>query len=626
MKLLLITPPMTQVNTPYPATAFLTGFLRKHGYQVSQWDASLAIFLALFSVEGLEQIYAFLFERFSDENGHWFLNIYERYLETIEGVVRFLQGKDPTLATRIANRRWLPEGPRFSVLEEEQLNWAFGSVGIQDRAKFIASLYIDDLVDVIREIDPLFGLSRYADKLAESQYCFSPLKNILEGDLGLIDAFIEEHTEVLIAHFKPEVVLFTIPFPGNVYGCLRMASWIQKEHPNMPIIAGGGYVNTELRFLTDPRFFDYVDYLVFDDGEGPLLRLLDYLAGNKAKTDLMRTKIRENNVVVYYHDASAKEIPFSETGTPTYDGLVLDSYLSLLELPNPMHRMWSDGRWNKVMLAHGCYWGKCAFCDVSLDYISRYDPAGAEVVVDRMLALIEETGNSGFHFVDEAAPPQRLRQLSQQLLARGITTSWWGNIRFERTFTPALAQLMADAGCVAVTGGLEVASDRLLKLMQKGVNIEQVAKVTHAFAESGIMVHAYLMYGFPTQTIQETVDSLEIVRQLFVEGCIQSCFWHRLSVTIHNSIAQDPAKFRVKTEDPRLKSSSEAIFAINDLVFREDPVLHDKNDLLGEGLKKAVYNYMHGIELDMEVHHWFSIDVPTTTHSPTRIHDILYNM
>src|SRR6185312_5774405 len=142
-------------------------------------------------------------------------------------------------------------------------------------------------------------------------------------------------------------------------------------------------------------------------------------------------------------------------------------------------------------------------------YIARYDLAAADLLVDRVEALCAETGQTGFHFVDEAAPPAGLRALAERLLARRVVISWWGNIRFEKTFTPKLTELLARAGCVAVSGGLEVASDRLLDRMKKGVTVAQVARVTRALTDAGIMVHAYLMYGFPTETEQETVDALE---------------------------------------------------------------------------------------------------------------------
>jgi hypothetical protein len=266
---------------------------------------------------------------------------------------------------------------------------------------------------------------------------------------------------------------------------------------------------------------------------------------------------------------------------------------------NPMHRLWSDGRWNKLTIAHGCYWKQCTFCDVSLDYIARYDRAPADLLVDRIEALIAETGQTGFHFVDEAAPPAALRALSERLLERDVVITWWGNVRFEKSFTPELAQLLARAGCVAVSGGLEVASDRLLALMKKGVTVEQVARVTRALTDAGIMVHAYLMYGFPTETAQDTIDALERVRQLFAEGCLQSAFWHRFTATAHSPIGKQPELFGIQLRKPPAIS-----FAKNDVAF-DDPTGCD-HDAFADGLRKAVYNYMHGLGLDADPRSWFA--------------------
>jgi Radical SAM superfamily len=316
----------------------------------------------------------------------------------------------------------------------------------------------------------------------------------------------------------------------------------------------------------------------------------------------VRTFLRSDGEVRYVNFAEP-DVPFEDTGTPTWAGLPLDKYLSLLDLLNPMHRLWSDGRWNKLTVAHGCYWKKCSFCDVSLDYISRYDAASAETLVDRIEAIVAETGQTGFHFVDEAAPPKSLKALAAELGRRRVAITWWGNIRFEKSFTPALCRQLADSGCIAISGGLEVASDRLLALMKKGVSVAQVARVTRAFSDAGILVHAYLMYGFPTQTVQDTVDALEYVRQLFAAGCIQSGFWHRFACTVHSPVGRDPAAYGVT-----LQPLPAVSFAKNDIGFI-DPTGTD-HDALGVGLKKALYNYMHGIGLEADVRHWFDGPVP----------------
>ncbi|HEY0707894.1 MAG TPA: radical SAM protein [Polyangia bacterium] len=623
MRVLLLTPPMIQINTPYPATAYLTGFLRRHGaplgIEVRQADPALMLFLRLFSRQGISEIAEILRERKRVQRrgapppppsiAH-FLAHTQAYVETVDAVVRFLQGNDPSLALRIRSRVFFPEGPRFAPLQDpdvaaEVLGPSFGTLGTQDEAKYLASLYIDDLADVIRDgIDTRFELSRYAERLAASAASFDPLRTALSEPPTLVDLRLEEITGALIEEHAPDVVGLSLPFPGNVYAGFRMAQTIKAiktGHSGKPpvVVMGGGYVNTELRDLTDPRVFDHVDYLTLDDGERPLLSLLEHLQSG-GQRPLFRTMVRSEGQVVLKSDPAQHDIPHGATGAPTYDGLPLARYVSLLELPNPMHRLWSDGRWNKLTVAHGCYWKKCTFCDISLDYIGRYEMAPADELVDRIEALVRETGQTGFHFVDEAAPPAALRALAERLIAREVVITWWGNIRFEKTFTPELTQLLARSGCIAVTGGLEAASDRLLDLMDKGVSVAQVARVTRAFSEAGIMVHAYLMYGFPSETEQETIDALERVRQLFEAGCIQSAFWHRFTATAHSPIGLAPQRFGI-----RIGPAPEAgpRFARNDLSFT-DPVGTD-HDYLGEGLRKAIYNYMHGLGLDQDVRSWF---------------------
>lgn len=629
MRILLVTPPMTQVNTPYPATAYLTGFLRSRGYETYQADPALELVLKLLSPAGLSEISQELKRKFPTPNlptpksVRHFLKFEEDYLTTIESVIRFLQNQDPTLAYRIVTHNYLPEGPRFKSLEElnffgdDGLQWAFGSLGLQDRAKHLASLYIDDLADMIRDgIDSRFEFSRYGEKLAASAASFEPMEEALRAKPTLVDRSLDELAEKYISHWAPDVLALTVPFPGNLYGALRIGKKFKELSPTTKIILGGGYVNTELRQLSEVKIFDYVDFITLDDGERPILTLLENLSQSHTLPKYLRTFLKEKDKVVFKNDPSLHDIPFIEAGIPTYDGLPLDRYLSLCELLNPMHRLWSDGRWNKLTLAHGCYWKKCSFCDTSLDYIGRYEPAGAKLLVDRIEQLVRETGQTGFHFVDEAAPPKTLAALAQELIRRKLNISWWTNIRFEKTFNLELTQLMAQSGCIAVSGGLEVASNRLLALMKKGVTVEQVAQVTHHFSQSGIMVHAYLMYGFPSQTLQETIDSLERVRQLFQQGCIQSAFWHRFSATIHSPVGKNPEDYGI------ILTSQSSNFANNDLSFK-DPQGEDPSSL-APGLKKAVYNYMHGLGVDEDIKQWFEFKIPKPKVASTLIQQAIH--
>ena len=617
-RVLSVIPPMTQLNTPYPSTAYLTGFLRSRGVEAVQEDLALSLVLDLLSKESLQRLaraaQALPVSR-QTPSIRSFLAQQARYFQTVAPVLAFLQGCDATLAHRVVSRQFLPEGPRFAALDVyvdeeggDPLGWAFGALGQADRAKHLATLYLNDLADVLRDaVDPRFEFVRYAESLAASQPSFEPLAQALAAPRTLVDEALHRLTLAAWARHQPDLVVLSVPFPGTVYAALRIAQSLKQHAPQTRIVLGGGFVNTELRELQEPRLFDFVDYVTLDAGERPLLSLIEHLKGQRSVQRLVRTFLRDHETgAVRFINMMEPDIAFAEVGTPTWDGLPLSKYLSLLDMLNPMHRLWSDGRWNKLTVAHGCYWKKCSFCDVSLDYISRYEGASAAVLVDRVQAIVNETGQTGFHFVDEAAPPKALKALAQELIARETTISWWGNIRFEKTFTPELCQLLADSGCIAVSGGLEVASDRLLDLMKKGVSVDQVARVTRSFSEAGILVHAYLMYGFPTQTVQDTVDSLELVRQLFVNGCIQSGFFHRFVCTVHSPVGMQPQAYGVT-----LQPLPEGRFAKNDIAF-VDPTGVD-HDALGVGLKKAIYNFMHGIGLEEDVRSWFDFKVPKTT-------------
>ena len=607
---LSVIPPMTQLNTPYPSTAYLTGFLRSRGVAATQEDLALKLVLNLFTPHGMAQIRDKALSLPAAKRSasvNFFLDFFERYENTIAPTIAFLQGKDSTLSHRIAGRGFLPEGPRFTALDAyddgesaDPLAWAFGALGQQDRARHLATLYSNDLADVLRDaVDSRFEFVRYGESLAGSQATFEPLADALAAPLTLMDETLQALTLKAIEQHQPSLVLLSVPFPGAVYAAFRIAQCIKQYHPHIHIALGGGFVNTELRELTEPRVFDYVDFVTLDSGERPLLALLEHLQGQRAAGRLVRTFVRKPDTgTVQVMNWSEPDVPFEEVGTATWDGLPLNDYLSLLDMLNPMHRLWSDGRWNKLTVAHGCYWKKCSFCDVSLDYIARYETASAALLVDRIEQIVKETGQTGFHFVDEAAPPKALKALAEELIRRKVHISWWGNIRFEKTFTPELAELLAESGCIAMSGGLEVASDRLLKLMKKGVSVEQVAQVTKGFSEAGILVHAYLMYGFPTQTVQDTVDALEYVRQLFENGCIQSGFFHRFACTVHSPVGLNPAEYGIE-----LMPLPPVTFGKNDIGFI-DPTGVD-HDLLGLGLKKAIYNFMHGIGLEEDVRTWF---------------------
>lgn len=607
--ILLITPPFTQLNTPYPATAYLKGFLNTKGITAFQMDLGIEVILELFSKKGLTDIFEHANNlQLIDSNLERIYSLQTDYISTIDAIIEFLQGKNQTLARQICSGNFLPEASRFEQLDD--MEWAFGSMGMQDKAKHLATLYLEDLSDFIKEcIDENFGFSRYAERLGRSANSFDEMYSHLQNELTYIDKISLSILESRLNQVQPKLVLISVPFPGNLYSAFRCAQYIKNHFPNTKISLGGGFPNTELRDLKDKRVFEFFDFITLDDGELPVELLHHNIClsdeGRISVPEFKRTFVLENDEVVYKNNTTKSDYKQSQVGTPDYSDLLLHNYISVIEIANPMHSLWSDGRWNKLTMAHGCYWGKCTFCDISLDYIKVYEPIHATILVDRMEELIAQTGENGFHFVDEAAPPALMKEVALEIIRRKLTVTWWTNIRFEKSFTSDLCFLLKASGCIAVSGGLEVASDRLLDLIKKGVTVAQVAQVTRNFTECGIMVHAYLMYGYPTQTVQETVDSLEMVRQLFEVGVLQSGFWHQFAMTAHSPVGMFPEEFGVIPE------MNEVTFANNDIQFKDKTgINHDKFSF---GLKKSLFNFMHGIGFDYELQEWFDFKIPNTT-------------
>ena len=543
MRILLITPPLTQLNTPYPATAYLKGFYAGQGNEVRQVDLGIEVVDRVLSATFLSSI-----------------GLSEQ-ARLIEPVKRFLRGQDDTLGPRIANRSLLPEGKRFEQLDEDNLEWSFGISGTTDKAMHLATLFIEDIADYIREnIDQHFDLVRYAEYLSNDAPTFDPLYDELQNEPSAIDAIMLQLMEAIVNDFHPDKVCLTVPFPGCLYGALRCGQWL-KANTQATIEIGGGFPNTEWRQLSDRRIYEFC------------------------------------------HEVKIDGCKDADSYCPDFSDLPLDKYLSLTEMTNPMHRLWSQGRWNKMVMAHGCYWHRCAFCDTSLDYIGNYHSPKASTVVDHMEHIMEQTRRTGFHFVDEALPPKLLKEVAEEILRRDLAVSFWGNIRFEKAYTAELCDLLAEAGMVAVSGGLEVASDRLLKLIDKGVTIHQTVEACRHLRNAGIMVHTYLMYGFPSETLQESVDALETVRRMFDEGIVQSAFWHRYAMTCHSPSGLNPERYgaRRTTLEPNPFCNNEVDW---------EPQFPYDIEAVGAALRLATYNYMNGLGLDQPVRSWFPIKVP----------------
>jgi hypothetical protein len=689
----LVQPPLVQLNGPYPALYYLKSFFAARAYPVVVRDHSIGLFERIFCRSGLERIFADARRVYGEALGggnarrgkgvngggtpaggvlrnkstayyiERFLSEEERWLSAVDHLVRFLRGREPEWGHFLALENGvLPGGPRFDACLASREGESPGPA-------LLATRLLEDLADFITHtLDPSFSLIRYLPRLSGSPAFreFSPENLGLQGYIlrTFYLPFLEEEWDAL-ASFLPVpgdpsdpslegsagpsgagsagedpsgaalILGITIPFPGCLPGALACARAAKGRFGDRVVtIAGGGYVNTELRFLEARGFFDFFDYLSFDRGYGSLEAVLGHIGGGPGGA-LYKTRYRSRKTgeLVGSPDdrGEAGFARFRETDResvktvfPDYAGVDFSRYLYPVDEENPMHRLWSDGHWLKAYAAHGCYWHSCAFCDVTLDYIRGFEPVPVEALFRHLLEQAAKTGVRGVHLVDEAAPVSSLLRLAELNRDAGLPLVFWGNIRFEGAeapgaFSPDAAAFLAAGGLLGVSGGIEVASEAGFKRIGKGLGLKEVVRSCAAFKEAGILTHAYLIYGYWDEDPREIIDSAETLRGIFAEGLLDSAFWHKFVLTRHSRIYAELQRGL----HPALKvkggpGSPGELFALNDLSFEGE----DSFDRFTEPLDRLLAAWMAG-DTGEPVAGAFPFQVPSPSVGPRLIGKLL---
>lgn len=658
MNVTIIQPPLVQLNTPYPSGAYLKSFFQmlRDGKitglpsvpqikDVRWFDLSTALFHKIFSRQGLSKLFslsetkALQIAASSDEETAFQLRRYistqDKWICWIDRIVEILCGGN---SAREFCHEFVrsPHSPRGNRMEN-----FFGELAEQGRdvttddAKILASLALADLADYITAVfDNDFRLISYAEHLGTSTASFDDVIKGLKSPV-LNEFYKEVLADVLATSDTQELVLISVPFPGCFEAAVYTAREIRKLYGDKALIAtGGGYINTELRNISEKKFFEYFDLISYDMGYGSYIQLLEKLGNNCNFNSVFdgnpiyKMKYLYKGAVTGNAETTEKGSPdfetfskYSEAETmacrvliPDFSEIDFSKYPRLADDTNPMHSIWNDGAWLKAYMAHGCYWHRCAFCDTQLEYVNRFCKVGAEQLCDGLTEQAEKTGVWGIHFVDEACPPASMIEFGRRNLqnenSKGKKLTWWGNIRFEKTFTRDMADFLSYSGLTAVSGGIEIATGDGLSAVNKGTTIENIVAATCAFKEAGILVHSYMIFGFYQQSEQDLINSMETLRQLFAAGLLDSAFWHKFTLTLHSTVYKEWQEGK----HPDLKiitgnDESKNRFAENDLHFAGE----NKSTKYSEGLNTALDAWMHGQNLDKNVQRWFSFNMPRPT-------------
>jgi len=638
-----------QLNTAYPSGAYLTSFFKTENCDASWCDLNIRLFYEIFSAAGLRCLFelsearalqlADQAERKGDDNTAFNLRRYisqkENWIEWIDFITAVLCGG----GAREKEHQFLysPFAPRGSRMENYLAGLAEnGREPTVDDMRFLCSFALADLSDYITvAFDPQFSLVRYAESLAVDTRTFSDFE--AQIDSPIMEHFYKPVLEKMLLELPANNIIFciSIPFAGTFLPALYTARYLKEKLGSSAFVCiGGGFVNTELREARDPALAKYIDAISYDRGYGsyhallgirhvehtdchaelvsasPLYKLRLFTPQPDGSIQVTEPLWNSPDFEKYENEITAKIIP-------DYSDIDFSIYPRMCDDANAMHRIWTDGAWIKAYLAHGCYWHRCAFCDTSLDYVCGYKPTDIEPLYNGLLKTARDKGVYGIHFVDEALPPVALKKFALLNARSGNPLYFWGNVRFEKTFTKDLAAFLSYCGLGGVSAGIESATGTGLESINKGTDITSITRACCAFKEAGILVHAYMIYGFWNDTPQTIIDSMETLRQFFEAGLLDSAFWHKFVLTRNSTVYNQWQK----EGNLSLVSSEEAssAFARNNLHFKGE----EKFNKFGAPLETALNCWMHGDRLDQHVQKWFDFQVPKPTVNRTFINNLI---
>ncbi|WP_147635046.1 B12-binding domain-containing radical SAM protein [Treponema pectinovorum] len=654
MNVLIIQSPLMQLNTAYPSGAYLFDFFKKQGCDCRWLDLNIELFYSIFSRAGLKKIFelssknALKLAEQTEKNGDdatcFNLRRYvlqaELWCNWIEKICLILCGKGFESAHSFVFGAHVPRGSRMENFLEN-LDHDLTT----DDARSLASYALADLADFITlAFDKNFSLVRYAESLTISESTFAQVEQGIDSPIlkefyePLLKKIVAKEIENFIikkdegcadSNQKSDekiLVCISIPFPGVFAAALSTGRFIKKNYPKQTYISfGGGFINTELRETFESSLYKYCDLICYDRGYASYKKILSQLKDSDKNRLLFEQvyNVRKFSFLKRKDEASAiavvdpinptdEEIEFeklmTKTVIPDFCDIDFSRYPRLIDDTNSMHRLWSDGAWIKAYMAHGCYWHKCAFCDVTLDYVKSFCMTDIKSLYEGLLEQCNKKGIYGIHFVDEAMPPSMMIEFARFNIEHGTPLTWWGNIRFEKNFTRDVADYLAYGGLIGVSAGLESATGNGLTAIHKGTDLQTIVEACCAFKEAGVLVHAYMIYGYWFETPQDLINSMETLRQFYANGLLDSSYWHKFVLTRHSRVYDEWKK----GEHPELKVIEEKsipIFAKNALHFEGEK----KSQKYGAGLNYSLNEWMHFTDIEKPVSYWFDFPVPKPT-------------
>ena len=378
-----------------------------------------------------------------------------------------------------------------------------------------------------------FGNNEY---LPNSTY-FKKIKRLLHPEtlriiIGPFADYIRNRLMSTLRTHEFDVVGLTVGYWSQLPFAVQICRSIRTAFPHIYTLLGGPCITQLWKYGQKTgaanSVLDHVDLFVVGDGEGAIIDVLDSAEDEKPFQNIPNVV----NQVNLNHFVSFKYVDLALLPPPAVEDLPLSSYLT----PEPFVH---------YAPTRGCYWNRCTFCDYGPSQESPTAPY-RERPIDAVIDDIQHISHFSrfIYFSVDSISPSFLAKIANNILERGLDVRWGAEVRLDMPVNKNYFKTLRNSGCVGVSVGFESANERILKLMDKGTQIDKMEAQIRALTEAGIGVQIMGFTGFPTETFDEALESvnfLEKMRNYYVFGGLGT-----FSLTAGALVAKKPTEYGLR--------------------------------------------------------------------------------
>jgi len=506
MKIVLIFPPTADPTAPYISVPVLSGFLRTRGIRVVPIDANLEAYEALFQREVL----AAQLERISER--------FDR-LDRKPGLGHTEQLEYAVLAEALKECRDVPEriGEALAVLRDRE-----GSRFYDPGSYNLAVMQVEGALQLIGTAYAPLRIHFSAYRSPFSLLSAQEIEADAEKGKNPFHTYYEDELIPRLMQERPRLIGLSLAYTSQMQPAYSLASMIRRKVPGAYLTMGGAAVTQLFCRTGRDRVSETLgpfDSAVLFEGEEALHQMVEELRSGRHPQGIR---------------IGSRTSDLSRLPAPDFEGLPLEKYLS----PEPVL---------PYDATRGCYWGKCAFCRYGLTEkgAAPYRERSGETAAEHLVFLARKHRSRIFYLSQDSISPDALVDLAESLVKRNSPVRWATDARAEKAFAKqGVCELLKKGGALSISLGIESAAVRVLKRIRKGIPIGIMRKVLNRLARSGIAAEAMLFTDFPTETYDESLETLRLIRRHRQDISLFIC--GTFALTHGTAVAEDPEKYGIE--------------------------------------------------------------------------------